>query len=373
VWLEGSKYISTNISYGDNWRQLFFWKLSIPYDNQYAMELWPDYKIEKGCSIEFDIQFIQSGSPDTILFHKRYSEEELSSPIVFSNASNGYLVCSVFVKGNGLVQVGHVYYRHSRLGAGEFLPGGKRILDRNRQELFYYFYPSNLKPPLNIYFSGYRLLGGFEGYYMMKKLGHPFLLIADHRLEGGSFHVGSSELENKLQETIREHIDLLGIKEEDAIFSGIGMGAFGALYYGSMFRSHAIIACKPITDIEYVASRARLVRPYEFLTALDLSKYWERADDDGKLIPLKEFHEAVRKKWSEGAGFGDTKLLIAHMEQDDYDDKAYYNLLETQSGKQTTIIARGYEGRNNDQNPKIVDWFTNQYNRVVKEYEEGKG
>lgn len=44
-----------------------------------------------------------------------------------------------------------------------------------------------MKPPLNVYFSGYRTAEGFEGYYMMKRMNAPFLLIGDPRVEGGSF------------------------------------------------------------------------------------------------------------------------------------------------------------------------------------------
>lgn len=45
------------------------------------------------------------------------------------------------------------------------------------------------KPPLNVYFSGYRPAEGFEGYFMMNKMNAPFILIGDPRLEGGSFYL----------------------------------------------------------------------------------------------------------------------------------------------------------------------------------------
>ncbi len=34
-----------------------------------------------------------------------------------------------------------------------------------------------MKPPLNVYFSGYRTAEGFEGYYMMKRMNAPFFMI----------------------------------------------------------------------------------------------------------------------------------------------------------------------------------------------------
>ena len=39
--------------------------------------------------------------------------------------------------------------------------------------------PGDFKPPLAVYFSGYRPAEGFEGYWMMKNLRCPFLLFSD--------------------------------------------------------------------------------------------------------------------------------------------------------------------------------------------------
>ena len=372
VWYEGTKYFATHISYEGEYRQLLFWKLNIEYDNQYDMELWLEYKISKGCSIEFDVQFVQEGSGDVILFHKRYQEDELAEPIPFSHEKSGYIVCSVFVKGEGLVEIGPIHYRHARRGVGHFFPGGRRLVDQNRQELFVYFHPGNLKPPFNIYFAGYRLEEGFEGYPMMKGFDHPFLLITDPRLEGGNFYVGTQELEDQLLQVIYEYIVMLGLAEGDVIMSGLSMGSFGALYYGAKIKPHAIILGKPILDVGYTAELTRLVRPYDFLTALDMAKYWDKSDGQGQLIPLPEFHQDLKKHWTEENCFEDTMLLIARMEQDDYDDQAYYTLLETQSGKPTTIIARGYPGRHNDDSKTIVDWFEYQYHRVIDEYAKSR-
>ena len=48
------------------------------------------------------------------------------------------------------------------------------------------------KPPLAVYFSGYRTQEGFEGYYMMKALDVLFILITDPRSEGGAFYLGDN-------------------------------------------------------------------------------------------------------------------------------------------------------------------------------------
>lgn len=365
---EGSSYLATNVEHDGDLRQLMTWKENILYENHRALELWPEYVKDDGCRIELVVQLIQSGTPDVIAYQRSYSEAEMAEPIVFSHPTSGYLSCSIFATGHGLVKVGPVHYRHSRLGAGHFLPGGRRIVDSRREELFYYFHPGDLTPPLNVYFAGYRPAEGFEGYFMMAGLGHPFLLVTDPRLEGGRFYLGSDELESGLRQVIREHIDSLGFRDEDVIFSGLSMGSFGALYYGSQFRALAIIAGKPIVDLGYVAERGRLVRPREFLTVFDIVNFWNEAGRGREATTVDDFTRALVERWNGDPGFGDTKVLMAYMEQDDYDDEAYYTLLNSQTGKPTTVIARGYQGRHNDDSASIVAWFVNQYRRVIDDY-----
>ncbi|MGV2549431.1 accessory Sec system protein Asp2, partial [Bacillus licheniformis] len=134
------------------------------------------------------IQLIRTGTPDVMADQRRYTEADLAEPVVFSHPDSGSLSVSFYARGHGRARIGPLHYRHSRFGAGHFLPGGRRIADARREELFWYFHPGDLTPPLNIYFAGYRPAEGFEGYYMMAKLGHPFLLITDPRLEGGRFY-----------------------------------------------------------------------------------------------------------------------------------------------------------------------------------------
>ncbi|GAB3601261.1 accessory Sec system protein Asp2 [Microbacterium tumbae] len=366
---EGSGHLVVDVDHDGDARQLMMWKENIRYENDRALELWPEFTKDDGCELELVVQLIQSGTPDVIAFQKTYTEAELAQPIVFAHPTSGYLSCALFARGRGSVRIGPLHYRHSRMGAGHFLPGGRRLVDSRREELFYYFHPGDLTPPLNIYFAGYRPAEGFEGYFMMAGLGHPFLLITDPRLEGGRFYLSGGELEEQLRQVIRELIDALGFTDGDVIFSGLSMGSFGALHYGSQFDAHAIIAGKPIIDLGYVAERGRLVRPKEFLTVLDIVNFWDRTDDDGEPTDVGSFTRGLIDRWNGDPGFGATKILMSYMEQDDYDDRAYYTLLGSQTGKPTTVIARGYQGRHNDDSPSIVTWFVNQYKRVIDEYQ----
>lgn len=367
-WFEGNSYLVTTLGHGDTFRQLVTWKENIPYENGQALELWPEYVRDDGCEFEFSVQLFRSGAPEVIAFQKRYSEAELAEPIVFSHPTSGYLSCSMNARGAGQVKIGPIHYRCSRLGAGQFLPGGRRIVDSGREELFSYFHPGNLLPPLNVFFADHRPAEGFDGYAMMAGLGHPFLLVTDPRLEGGRFYLGSEELESRLVQVIRECLDSLGFGEEDLIFSGLSMGSFGALYYGSKFAAHAIIAGKPIVDLGHVAERGRLVRPDEFLTIFDIVNFWKRDGRGEAGATVDDFTQNLVARWNGEPGFGDTKILISYMLQDDYDDEAGYTLLHSQTGKPTTVIARGYQGRHNDDSASIVTWFSNQYRRVIHEY-----
>ena len=103
----------------------------------------------------------------------------------------------------------------TRYEFGKFVLGGEILKDSHRQEINYFFYPGDFKPPLAVYFSGYRRAEGFEGFGMMRGLGCPFLLFSDQRLDGGVFYLGSDELEEGIRRIIQEHLALLGFLSEN--------------------------------------------------------------------------------------------------------------------------------------------------------------
>ncbi|PTK05053.1 accessory Sec system protein Asp2, partial [Mammaliicoccus sciuri] len=159
----------------------------------------------------------------------------------------------VKARGNGTVHLGPIHKRWSRLDMGQFLLGGSRFVDSQRQEFIYYFHPGDMIPPLNVYFSGYRTAEGFEGYYMMKRMNALFLLIGDPRVEGGSFYIGLSEYEQGIINVIDETLEKLNFKSHELILSGLSMGSFGALYYGAQLNPQAIIVGKPLVNIGTIA------------------------------------------------------------------------------------------------------------------------
>ena len=198
---------------------------------------------------------------------------------------------------------------------------------------------------------------------MMRKLGAPFLLLTDPRLEGGSFYLGSEEYETKVEQTIRDALEKLGFTNEQLIMSGLSMGTYGAIYYGTRLQPHAIVIGKPLMNAGDIAAAERTVRPGDFDTSLDVLLSLEGRTDDSAVQALNE------RMWNrfDRADFSKTKFAVAYMRQDDYDPKAYGDILEHQISDESNVYGKGMEGRHNDNSSGINQWFRMQYDRILKE------
>lgn len=326
-------------------------------------KIWLEFEHSEGITLSFLVQGIREGGSKVIESWK-FSEQELKHGLeIIPQEGLGYLSLSLAIEGEGTVQIGPLHYRDSRSQYGEYLLGGQKIVDEQNEELYYYFHPGDLKPPLNIYFSGYRSAEGFEGFYMMKKLGAPFLLITDPRLEGGSFYLGSQTLEQRILTVIQEHLHYLDFSNKELVLSGLSMGTFGALYYGSFLHPHTIVVGKPLTNLGTMAGKERIIRPGGFPTSLDLlQSLTGRQDQEGMLALDKRF-------WSvfERADFEQTQFIVAYMKDDDYDDQAYGKILEKLLSKDARVIGKGIPGRHNDNSTGINEWFINHYKRILSE------
>lgn len=56
------------------------------------------------------------------------------------------------------------------------------------------------------------------------------------------------------------------------------------------------------------------------------------------------------------------------MQDDDYDDRAYKEILEQLVEKDSRVIGKGIPGRHNDNSSAINQWFINHYQRILAEY-----
>lgn len=334
-----------------------------------AKKIWLEFDHDEGIELSLRlIKIIESSSEVAEVID--YPEAELKAGIEVPYEKNiGYLSVALLVKGHGRLQVGPLHFRDSRKNYGEYLLGGKKISDSQNQELFYYFHPGDLKPPLNVYFSGYRSAEGFEGFFMMKRLGAPFLLITDPRLEGGSFYMGSDTLEQGVVEVIQTHLGQLGFTSAQLILSGLSMGTFGALYYASRLEPGHVIVGKPLVNVGDIAKNEKIIRPGGFPTSLDILKSLTGTLNQGGVESLNQ------RFWTQfdQGNFSETRFIIAYMRHDDYDVNAYRDLLEHLSDRDAAVIGKGVDGRHNDNSQAINQWFINQYGRILREVFNRKG
>ncbi len=350
--------------YGDDFAQVVYWRGNIPIFEGQALEFWLEYKKDPGVEIQLDITQFIGGSLYEVQQSWTFTEEQLQQVIVADNQMpQGPVFVSLSARGKGKLEIVALHDRYSRRGHGVFLPGGERLVTSEREEIFYYFDPGDMKPPLNIYFSGYKTLQGFEGYNMMKKMGAPFLLLAEPRLEGGSFYMGSKEYEQGYVDIICKHLDELGFTNDQVIMAGMSMGTFGALYYGCDIVPHAIILGKPLTSIGDVAANERLHRPGGFPTSLDVLNYIAGGTDQAAVDRLN------KKFWDkfDGTDWGTSKFVVSYMIEDDYDSTSYGKLISHLQGDGVQVYGKGIHGRHNDATSPIVGWFKNQYDKIMSE------
>ena len=343
---EGTNYLRLCGQYGDDYQTVATYQYNIFLSADAPLDLWPEFRNSEDCAIRYVIKGYPVGNSP--MQEWIYDEEAFEKPLILDTSDSYYLSVSVQVKGQGIVKIGPFHHRQSHLGYGDLLIGGNRVVDKNREELIYYFHPGDLKPPLNIYFSGYRPAEGFEGYWMMNNLGAPFLLIGDPRSEGGAFYLGSEELEQKLVQVIHHCLDELGFTRDQLTLSGLSMGTFVG---------------KPLVNLGDIAENESTIRPGGFPTSLDLVLRTTGELSEEGIAQLNEHFWTAFKE----ANFSRTKFIVSYMYHDDYDGTAYPDMLE-ELGKRAyrvNVISKGLTGRHNDDTQGIVEWFFNQYKTLL--------
>jgi accessory secretory protein Asp2 len=161
---------------------------------------------------------------------------------------------------------------------------------------------------------------------------------------------------------IRDALEELGFTKDQLILSGMSMGTFGAVYYGSVLEPHAIIIGKPLMNLGNVAANEKRLRPGGFPTSLDVL----RSNTGGNTAE----HAAVLNKrlWErfDKADFSRTEFAISYMYQDDYDADGFPDILEHLKRQKVTVVSKGLEGRHNDNTGGVVNWFMSQYRRIIR-------
>lgn len=309
------------------------------------------------------IEQFQSGSVSSIQNRWIFSEEDLKSVVYITNKKmDGSVFVSLLAKGKGKLKIVGLHDRYSRKAYGSFLPSGIRKVTSKREEVFLYFDPGDMKPPLNVYFSGYKTMEGFEGFNMMRKMGAPFLLISESRLEGGAFYLGDEEYENLITLGIQDCLRQLGFNRSQLIMSGLSMGTFGALYYSCRIRPHALLLGKPLASLGDIAVNERISRPGGFPTSLDVlvKNCGDMSEKSIDAMNHRFWDLFDKTDWSQ------TKFIVSYMLEDDYDMTAYNRLISHIDDVGVEIIGKGIHGRHNDDTYGIVAWFKNQYDGILK-------
>ena len=360
---EGHSWLETEDYYGADYMPVLSWSMNLLIQDTGSLyELWTEIECDESVTYQLRLGKWQAGAAD-VLLDLQSVDGPLAEPVVLKKDFNGYLSVDLWAKGSGRIRVGALHYRELAGTVGTFLPGDVRHADAGGEEFFSYLDVMDRKPPLNVYFSGYRTLEGFEGWRMMRSMGAPFLLLTDPRLEGGKFYLGSGEYETSLEQTIRNALSELGFTEQQLILSGMSMGTYGAMYYSAPLRPHAVVIGKPLMNAGTIAADERILRSGGFPTSLDVLMNLEGDTTDEAVEQLNH------RMWDrfDRTDFRNTKFAISYMEQDDYDPKAYEDILLHLKDKRVQIYGKGLIGRHNDNTEGIVQWFKSQYRRILQE------
>lgn len=363
VW-SGNYCVTLEGTFGETFCQSIYWRNNIPMLAGQAIELWLEYETTGNVEIALEVTLFRAGSISEVEKKWHFSEEELQKPVILDDAQQrGMLFFSLQAKGVGTLCLIALHDRYSRRGHGCFLPGGQRYVTEKREEIFHYFDPGDRKPPLAVYFSEHKTQEGFQGYWLMRSLQCPFLLIAEQRLTGGAFYMGDAEYEAGFVKIIEECMQELSFSPQQVILSGISMGGLASVYYGCDLSPHAMIVGKPLFHMGDVAGNERLHRPGGFPESLDILQLLGGGGDAEAIARL---NERFWKKFAV-ADWGKSKFFVAHMLEDDYESNAYEELLAHLNNAGVQVYGKGIHGRHNDATREIVRWFRNQYQKVLAE------
>lgn len=361
---DGNYALELDGYYGEELTQIAFFRNLLPLFEDMALDLWLEYDKDDSVELAMKVTQFYNGSVSDIQNTWIFNEKQLQDTIILDNEKqSGPFFVSFMAKGAGKLSIRALHDRHSRRGYGAFFPGGEIYHTSEREELFAYFNPGDMKPPLNVYFSGYKTREGFEGNYLMQGFGSPYLLIAEPRLEGGAFYMGSKEYEQLYCDIIHKYMDELGFSSDEVIFAGLSMGTYGALYYGCDISPHAIILGKPLASIGDVARNEKLSRPGGFPTSLDVLRMHSGGSGPSS---VKRLNDRFWNKFA-AADWSRTKFIVSYMIEDDYDGTAYETMVKNLHSEGTEIYGKGIHGRHNDDTSGIVAWFISQYKQVLLE------
>lgn len=363
VTYQGHEKVLLEGEFGPDFSSILTWTYNIRASRENPIELWLEFDKEGQCDCQLTLRIIPDGAVVEVAETIVASEEDMRSAALVLDQDRTYMLAvSLQARGEGALTVGNLHQRLTRYQFGKYVLGGGILHDHKRQELNYFFYPGDVKPPLSVYFSGFRPAEGFEGFGMMKAMGTPFLLFSDPRLLGGAFYMGSEDLEDQVREIIQHYLDYLGFSRDQLILSGMSMGTYPSLYYGADFEPHAIITAKPLTNMGTIAQRSRLLAPEVFPTSMDILHLQEQG------MTGEDISQLNQKFWDKfkRADFSETSFAFSYMKDEDMDPTAYEDLTKALYYSGAKILSKGTSGRHNDDTDSAVNWFLNFYRMILE-------
>ncbi len=359
---KGSSSYTINGHYGDQFQQVMLWKNTFHAQGQ--VNFYAEMKASDDTEY-FWRAYYQNNSDVNNPGYKDFGMDQLQDgPIPFDIGQSQFPVnFGLFVKGYGQLEIGDLHIRYHLEQPNFLAMGGRRLSQQTGlgEELGYYFNAGDMKPPFNVYFSGFRPAEGYEGRWMMGSLGSPFMLVYDPRLVGGSFYRGD-ELEESLINVIKDKLNLLGFTHKELILSGLSMGTYASFYYGAKLAPHAIIVGKPLANIGGLATNSRIFSPYDWDLAMDTIIHLEGELTQASAASLDD---GFWQQFQQG-DYSETTFIIAHMLQDtDRPFSRIFNYLK-QEYPTAKVIHKGLEGRHNDDTSGVTSWFYKQYKELLQ-------
>ena len=93
-------------------------------------------------------------------------------------------------------------------------------------------------------------------------------------------------------------------------------------------------------------------------------------DASGNLSSLGTTAEILDQKiWKEfdKTDFPNTEFAVSYMNEDDYDQTGYQDILKHLEGKKVRAYGKGITGRHNDNTTAVTNWFKHLYGRILQE------
>ena len=361
---EGAHEVIFDGDFGEDFCYLCSWRdhnRSLA-DMHKKTELFLEHQLEGNVEIQMSLSEINqySGKIQKRFF---FSQSDLKKALEYGPklASTNIYNYQLYAKGRGKIHLGTLHLRFSRGRYGSFILGGQRQVDSLGHELITYFNPGDYQPPLCVYFGGFRSAEGFEGYYMMKNLKVPFLLVEDLGLVGGAFYRGTVAYRQLLVQKIKDTLQYLGFSNNQLVLSGMSMGTHASLYYVSDLQPHSVIINKPLVNLNEVARNQILKAPQVYPFIFDIETYL------AKHIGIKSVNDLDEEFWQhfKDGKFDSTQFYIAHMLNDDYDDIIFNQLRDRFIQSKKVITHKAIPGRHNDNGSTSVGAFLYYYYLVL--------